>query len=413
VRRLGRFLVRNWPLKIGAILLAVILYAGMVILQSTAAWPGTVAITPVNYPPDSTVIGTLPSVGNIRYIAAPEVPVTVGSFSATVDLANVKPSESDDALVNVNLVAVDQRIQIIDYEPKQIRITLNPIITNTVPVFVDKGVVPSAVQPGTPSLDHQTVTVRGAAYYVRQVAYAKASVRVDASGLDVNQDVELVACNSNGDTINNVTLDPTHVTVKIPVGSQLRTESVAVAPKTAGSPAAGYTVSGVDVNPNLIEVQGQADALAQLNGQVSTKPISVAGATGDVTVANAELDLPAGVSVVTAGNINVVIHLTSPGSSRTISVGIVATGASTRLLYAYSSLNATVTIGGATAALNAFDTSTVTGTVSVQDLGPGTYTLNVAVALPAGIKLVAISPTQITVTITSPPSPSPLPSPSP
>jgi YbbR domain-containing protein len=413
VRRLAGFVFHNWPLKLGAIGLAVILYGGMVILQSTAVWPGTVAITPVNYPANSTLIGTLPSVGSIRYIAAPEVPITVGSFSATVNLADVKPSESEQSLVNVNLVAVDQRIQIIDYEPKQIRVTLDPIITNTVPVVVDTGTVPSGLSFGTPDLSQSTVTVRGAATYVREVAYARASVRIDASGLDVNQDVELVACNANGGTVNNVTLDPRTVLVKIPVGSQLRKESVAVVPKTVGSAAAGYAVSSVEVNPNIIEVQGQADALAQLNGQVSTKAISIAGATGDVTVANAELDLPAGVTVITQGGVNVVVHLTSPGSTRTVSVGIVATGASPDLLYSYSSLNATLTIGGATAALNAFNTATLTGTVSVQDLGPGTYTVKINVQLPAGIQLVDINPIQITVTVSSPPTPTPTPPPSP
>jgi YbbR domain-containing protein len=415
VRRLAGFVFHNWPLKLGAIGLAVILYGGMVVLQSTAVWPGTVAITPVNYPPNSTLIGTLPTVGSIRYIAAPEVPVTVESFSATIDLANVKPSDSEESLVNVKLVAVDQRIQIIDYEPKQISVTLDPIISASVPVVVDKGTVPSGVNPGTPSLSATTVTARGAARYVRQVAYAKASVRVDASGLDVNQDVDLVPCKANGDTVNNVTLDPSHVTVKIPVGSDKRSESVPVSPKTDGSPASGYNVTGVDVEPAVIEVEGQADALALLNGIVYTKPISIAGATGDVTVANAELDLPSGVTVVNPISVKVVIHLASQQSTRTVSIGIVVSGTSPDLIYGYSSLNATVTIGGATAALNAFDTSTLTGNVSVQGLGPGTYTINVTVAPPAGIKLVAISPIQVTVTITSPATPTPSPplSPSP
>lgn len=415
MRRLAGFLFHNWPLKIGALALAVILYAGMVILQSTAVWPGTIAITPVNYPANSTLLGTLPAVGSIRYIAGPEVPVTVNSFSATIDLTNVKPSESDQALVNVDLVAVDQRIQIVDYQPKQIRVTLDPIITSSVPVVVDTGEVPSGLSPGTPSLSQSSVTVRGAATYVRQVAYAKASVRVDASGLDVSQDSDLVACDANGGTVNNVTLTPRAVHVSIPVGSKLQSKPVPVFPVVVDSPAAGYIVTSVDVTPKVIEVEGQADALAQLKNQMAdTKPISVAGATGDVTVAGIGLDLPSGVTT-TVSQVQVVVHLESPESTRTFTVGVVPSGMSSDLIYSYSTSNVVVTIGGATAALNAFDTSTLTGSISVRDLGPGTYSLNVAVSLPAGIKLVpnGINPSQITVTITSPPTPSPPPSPSP
>ena len=409
MRRLVRFLVHNWPLKIGAVGLAVILYGGMVFLQSTTKWPGSVAITPVNYPADSTIVDNLPTVGDIRYIAPPDVPITINTFNATIDLAGSKAGEGEQ-LLNVNLVAVDQRIQIIDYQPKQIRVHLDPIITNTVPVVVSEGAYPSDLQPGTPVTSVSTVQVRGAARYVRTVAYAKAAVRVDASGLDVNQDVDLVAADASGNTVNNVTVTPHGVHVSIRVGSQLRTQTVAVHPTIDDKkvPASGYYVTGVDVSPLVVEVQGQADALAQLKGQVNTKPISIAGATGDVT-ASVDLDLPSGVTVTSPTKINVVVHLSSPDSTRTVPIGLILQGAKSGLFYTLSTNNATVTIGGATAALNAFDTSSLVGVVSVGALGPGTTTVAVAVTLPAGIKLVNISPTQVTVTVTTPATPSPSP----
>jgi len=411
MRRLGRFLVRNWPLKIGAVGLAIILYGGMIVLQSTAVWPGTVAITPTNYPADSTIVGTLPAVGSIRYVASADVPITVSSFSATIDLGTLKPSESEQ-LVNVNLVAVDQRIQIIDYQPKQIRVTLDPIIPNTVPIVVTYGAVPTDLQPGTPVTTVggeavSTVTVRGAATYVRDVAYARATVRIDASGLDVNQDVDLVACDASGNAVNNVTINPHSVHVSVPVGSQLRTQTLPVYPVVINAPASGYYVSGVDMSPSVVEVEGQADALAKLKGTVSTKPISVAGATADVS-ATVSLDLPSGVTA-SVTQIQVVVHLKSPDSTRTVSIGLVSDGGRSGLLYSFSTYNVTVTIGGATAALNAFDTSTLVGVVEVGSLGPGTHTVNVSVTLPAGIKLVSITPPQIVVTVTSPPTPSPTP----
>lgn len=204
MRRFGRFLVRNWPLKIGAVGLAIILYGGMVILQSTTVWPGTVAITPVNQPADSTLTGTLPTVGQIRYVAPPDLSITVSSFRAQIDLTGVKPSESGNSLVNVTLFAEDPRIQIIDYQPQQISVMLEPITSSTVPVVVGTGTVPSGLSPGTPVTDPLTVTIRGAASEVRKVAYVLAQVRIDSSGLDVNQDVNLVARDASNDVVNNV-----------------------------------------------------------------------------------------------------------------------------------------------------------------------------------------------------------------
>lgn len=198
------------------------------------------------------------------------------------------------------------------------------------------------------------------------------------------------------------------------MGSQLRTQSVPVNPITVNSPASGYIITGIDVTPSVVAVEGQADALALLKGMANTKPISIAGATGDVST-TVDLDLPAGVTAVAGTKIQVVIHLKSPDSTRTVTAGIVPNGVRSDLIYTLSTPNVIVTIGGANAALNAFDTSTLTGSVSVGDLGPGTYLVNVTVSLPAGIKLVpgGINPAQITVTVTSPATPTPAATPTP
>jgi YbbR domain-containing protein len=412
--RVVRFIVRNWPLKIGAVLLAAILYTAMVVLQSTSAWPGAIAIDPVNQPTTGYLVrpNPMPTVTGIRYIAPPDVPISQSSFRATMDLSTVKPSESDTSLVRVKLEADDQRIQIIDYQPQQISVQLDPIVHNQVSVQVLEGNIPSGLQPGAPVLNVQTVDVSGAASYVRRVAYAQTvAIRIDASGLDVDQDVDLVARDASDVQVENVTLNPRTVHVQIQVGSQLRTETVPVKPVTTGTQAAGYNITSIDVKPSIVSVQGQADALALLKGKANTKPISISGATQDVTV-NVGLDLPNGVTSDTA-SISITIHLASPTASRSVSVGVVPAGARSDRIYTLSTPSVIVTLSGATAALNAFDTSTLVGTVSVSSLDVGTHTVNITVVVPAGINVVTISPAQITVTVASAPTPPPPASPVP
>jgi YbbR domain-containing protein len=417
--RVLRFIVRNWPLKIGAVLLAVILYVGMVALQTSQVWPGTIPIDLVNYPadsvlmkPDLSLANSLPTVSSIRYIAAPDVAVTRDSFRATVDLTNAKVSENEDSLVKVQLDAQDKRIQILDYQPQQITVALDPKITQQVGVQVDLGVVPSGLQPGSPVASPSTVDVSGAASVVRRVAYADAPVRVDASGLDVSQDVVLVAHDATGAEVKNVLFNPAKVHVSMQVGSQLQTETVPVNPTLVGTPAAGYYISSIDVNPSVVAVRGQADALALLKGFASTKSISVAGATGDISTKVA-LDLPSGVTAADQSTISVVVHLKTPDSTRSVSVGVVPDGARLDRTYSLSTPSVIVTLGGATAALNAFDTSTLVGTVSVGALDVGTHTVTITISPPPGIKVLAISPSQITVTVSSVPTPSPVASASP
>jgi len=413
--RIVRFIFRNWPLKIGAVLLAVMLYGAMVVLQTTQVFPGTVAVETVNQPANSYLVkpDPMPAVQDIRYLASADVPISQSSFRATIDLSGAQVSDSDYSWVKVNLVSTDQRIQIVDYQPQQIRVTLDPIIQKEVDVQVDYGTPPAGLQPGTPVVSQGSVEVSGAASIVSRVSYAEAQVRIDSSGLDVSQDPDLVAKDASGKTVDNVTFNPRTVHVDIQVGSQTRSETVPVdvADSIHGSPAPGYYITSIDVSPATVEVLGQADALALLKGKAPTAGISIAGATSDIST-RVDLALPNGVTSDTTAQISVVIHLQSPVSTRSVTVGIVADGASPDHSYTLSTPSVIVTLGGATAALNALDPSTLVASISVAGLDNGSHLVTVAYSAPAGIKVLAISPPQITVTIApgSLTSPSPIPS---
>jgi YbbR domain-containing protein len=352
----------------------------------------------------------LPGVTSIRYIAAADVRVSTGSFRASIDLTNVTVSSSQNSLVGVQLVALDPRIQVIGYEPQQIRVSLDPIVSKSVDVKVEISAMPSGLTKGNQTLSQGQVLAIGPESFVSKVSVAQAPVSVDTSGLDVSKDVSLVPIDAQGRAVENVTLSPTSIHVGIQIGSELRTESVAVAPVIKGSPASGFYVSSIDVSPLVVTVSGDANALATLNGRVNTQPISISGATGDVSVKVA-LDLPSTIEARDVSTVTVTVHLTSPAATRTISIGVVLEGARADRIYGLSTPSVTITIGGASAALNAFDTSTLFGSVQVGELTPGTHTLKVTVSVPPGIKVVSINPAQITVTVTVPPSPSPSPSP--
>jgi YbbR domain-containing protein len=414
--RVLRFIIHNWPLKIGAVLLAVTLYGAMVVLQTTQQFPGTVAIDVVRQPVDSSLIvpKVMPEVSGIRYIAAADVPISQASFSASIDLSNATVSDTESSWVRVQLVPNDPRIQIMDYQPQQIRVTLDPIVHRQVAVKVAYGTPPAGLSPGLPLLSVSTVDVKGAASIVSKVAYAEARVQIDASGLDVSQDPSLVARDANGALVDNVTFDPRTVHVDIQVGSQTRSETVPVKPDITGVQAAGYIITSSDVTPPVVSVRGQADALALLKvkpstaAMANTAAISIAGATSDVS-AKVNLALPGGVTSETSGQITVVVHLQSPASTRSVTVGVVLNGARSDRTYNLSAPSVIVTLGGATAALNALDASTLFATASVAGMDVGAHTVTVSYSPPAGIRVVAIGPAQITVTITIAASSSPTP----
>ena len=89
--RIIGIIVHNWPLKIGAIVLASLLYGGLVLSQTTKELPGSVPIETVNQSPDLIVLSDLGTVTRIRWVAPNDLGLRVdsSSFRATVDLAGV------------------------------------------------------------------------------------------------------------------------------------------------------------------------------------------------------------------------------------------------------------------------------------------------------------------------------------
>ena len=54
--RFFRFLVRNWPLKLAAIVLATALYSGLVLSQNARLWPNPVPIRAENQPENAFLL---------------------------------------------------------------------------------------------------------------------------------------------------------------------------------------------------------------------------------------------------------------------------------------------------------------------------------------------------------------------
>ena len=104
-RALG-FLVRNWPLKLAAIVLATLLYAGLVLSQNARVWPGPIPIQVIHQPTSAFIVGALPDVTNVRYFAAVDVSNRLSSsaFAASIDLAGAKVSGSEPVPATVTIV---------------------------------------------------------------------------------------------------------------------------------------------------------------------------------------------------------------------------------------------------------------------------------------------------------------------
>jgi len=406
VSRIGRLLFHNWPLKLAAIVLASMLYAGLVISQSGQDLPGSIRVDALNQPANASLVQVLPQVTRIRYLAIsdPTARATPQSFQATVDLKDVNPL-AGPTVVPIRVESVDPRFTVLSWDPPSVQIRLDPLGTKKVKVDVVTGATPANLEVRPAVVTPESVTVRGPASVIDRVTSVRADVTIEPSGLNVDRDVDLVPVDVDGNRVTPVNVDPSTAHVQIAVLSEPQTHTVPVNPNVTGTQAAGYEVVSVAVDPAVVTLQLDANQVAAVPA-ADTAPISISGATQDVE-ADVGLALPLGVVGLEGTTVHVTVTIRAIASTRTFDAGIVLSGARTDLLYSLSVNHALATVGGPLAELQRLDGAAFVLTAPVGGLAPGTHEVTLAANLPIGLTMVGVEPPKITVTVSVPPSAAP------
>jgi YbbR domain-containing protein len=413
VRRLLGIITHNWPLKVAAVVLATLLYAGFVVSQSVREFTGTVPITAQNIPADARLATNLPAVTSIRYlsISDPGAIASTDSFQATVNLANVDP-DAGPTSVPVRVVAVDPRFQVVSFEPRQVQVTLDPVVTRSgIPVEVVTNPTPEGLEVRPPVVVPETVSVRGPESVIDRVTEVQANVLIEPNGLDVDRDVELIPVDEVGDRLTPVDVTPPTAHVTIAVFSDLESRPLPVTPVLSGTPAAGYEMVGIAVDPLIVTVEGDADAILGLT-EAPTEAVSINGVTQDV-IQEVGLDLPEGVQP--AGGSTVLVRVTVTirpvAGTRSFDAGIIPSGTQAGLAYHTSTNHAIALVGGPIADLERLNAAEFELLAPVGGLGPGSHEVALTAILTVGLTLVQVEPATVTVTITPAASPAASPSP--
>jgi YbbR domain-containing protein len=413
VRRALVLLVRNWPLKLAALVLAILLYSVLVIGQNARIFPGSIPIVAVNEPTSAYLLSNLPNVTEVRYLASdPSIRVDTSSFEATVDLSGVDPGAGTVSLP-VTVRAGDSRVRVLGWSPDRVQVQVDQVVAVQVPVIVNKVSVPPSLDVRDAIVSQKEVTVRGPASIVRRVDHVEARVQIDPAGLDFDRDVELIPVDVLNEPVPTpIRVEPAEVRVRIAVFTNSQSRALPVTPNITGTPAPGFEIAAVRVSPLVANVEGDADELTNLV-RADTAPVSVNGATADVHAA-VELALPTGIVQIGAGTFDVTVTIRPVTGTRTFSAGIVLAGARDDRTYQLSTNSVAVTAGGSLADLDRLQAQTLEVTANVGNLGVGPHAVALVANLPSGVTLLTISPARIEVVVgvpsTSPAAGQPSPS---
>lgn len=407
--RLLGAIVYNWPLKLMALALSSLLYAGLVFSQNAQTRPVTVPIVAANQPAGTILVASLGEVSEISYLVTDQTAVTITSanFSAHVDLAQVQAGPQSQS-VRVVVESADPRIQVLSQTPAFVSVRLEKVEPKVVPVVVVPGAVPSGLEIRPPQQSLQTATVRGAESDIARVTQVRAIVPIDASGIDVDRDFPLTPVDDLGELVPGVDVEPTTVRVTMVVFKDRTTATVPIVPAIVGNLGAGFEVVRVSLSTPVVSLEGDAADLANLT-TARTQPISIEGRTTDLDTTVA-FDLPSGVIAVSPQQVEVHVFVRAVSESRTFNAGIIVTGARADRTYALSVEQALLTIGGSPPDLDRLSGAQLSVSANVAGLDVGTHEVTLTISVQAGLSVLAISPATVTVTIAAAASPAPSPS---
>jgi YbbR domain-containing protein len=365
----------------------------------TDYFPGAIPVETVNVPEGLAVAALSDAAVSVR-VSAPEATwddLTIGDFRAIADLSTAKARENT---VTLRFESKRRHVDVLEVVPPRVTVTLEPVTTKVVPVTVKLIGAPPlgyATVPGKSTPEQVEVT--GAESLVALVEEAVADVNVQGVRVPLEQVFTLVARDSRGGDIDGVNLNPSTAEVVLPIVQREITEAYVVTPVLRGTPADGFNVTSISVDPPFAVITGTIEALQSLT-TVTTDEVDVDGATSDVVRA-AKLQLPPGATVT--GSETVTVRASVSPAQGEITLGLTPTmnGLEPGLRAEMATTLVVVRVAGQIPVLRALSPASLAAFVDISGLREGEHVLPVQVTAPPGVQVVGVEPATVTVTLST------------
>ncbi len=325
---------------------------------------------------------------------------TTNQIQAFIDLSGLNQGSYKVPIqVKVNL----KPVKIITLNPETITITLEPLVTTLHPLqIVTRGEPAVGYQAEAYSLEPEEAEITGPESLVKQVANLRSTLDLTQAQENINLSLEISAVDINGDPVDGVTINPTKVLVNQPITQKGGYRNVVVKVVTQGILANGYRLTNISVFPPNITVFSENPTLVgELPGYVETQPIVLENMKSNLSVP-AELNLPAGVSLVGNQVVMVLASVEPIESSLTISrITIIPLGLADGYSVQISPEVVDVILSGPLPVLDILKSQEIQVTINLEGKEPGTYQVNPIVQISTDeIRVESVIPGTIEVVIT-------------
>lgn len=294
----------NWGIGLLALVLAGALWIFVTDRENpdvTGRVPGTVPVEVVNVPQNQAVASLSQDVVVVRVTAPEDVfnRLTAEDFSATLDLSGVT---GQSASVEVTVESEERRVEIVEVTPARLAVELEDITSAVVPIRANiLSAPPRGFEVGEITVQPEEAVVTGPERITELNLVAEADVNLTGITTDFEQTLVLQVRDAQGVQIAGVEVTPDTVLVQIELVQVQFSQLFVVVPEVTGTPAQGFRVTGIEIDPPLVTISGPVEVFQTLDPTegVATEPVVIDGAMADV-VRPVALRLPEDASVTQA-----------------------------------------------------------------------------------------------------------------
>lgn len=302
-------------------------------------------------------------------------------FRVVVDLSGLDAGEYTDLPV---VAGVNAQAIIIGTDPAAVDVSIEEVREREMPIQLNTlGSLPNGYTMGQIELDPRSVVVSGPRSKVELISEIRAEADIDGLRDTFTNSLRLVALDSEGNAVQDVTISPPEVATTVPIVQEDDFREVAVRVDGNFQPAQGYYVSRFTTDPLLVPVRGEVDVIKNLRF-IETEPIRLQNLTEDTTL-TVQLEPPDGVSLEGVQTVEVIINVEAQPGFRVLEVPVTVSGLTEGLEATSTPDTVGVFLSGPQPILDRIGTDVdVIVTVDTTDLTPDTYQLEPSIDIVSG-----------------------------
>ncbi len=400
-------LLRNIPLLFLSVIIAASVWAFATVSgdpTEEGRFTQGVSVEVIGLADNYIVTSNLPNTININLLAPNSVwrrmSLERTTAEAVIDVTGLEPGTYE---LPIDIQIGISPVKVTFFSPSTVEVTIEKTETRNYPIeVVETGEISTAYRAEPAKLSSDTVDITGTVSLLDSIDRVYVTLDRNNNTESINANLPVMAANADGVTVKNISIKPdkVNVTEEIKIRGGYRILSVKLA--VSGEIAQGYRVDELSVVPSFVTVySSDKEVLNSLDSYIDTETVRLSEINSS-TSEKIGLMVPEGVTIVGDPTVTMNVTVTAvEGTSAFSNLPVTILGLEEGYEAVISPTEIDAYLVGPVNTLKAITNANITVTVALQDLEPGSYSLEpkIEVSSSEPLSVQSIMPATIAVEI--------------